>query len=120
MKALGGNGTTTPTLRTDEQTALARFYTVNPVEMYNRAFRAISANEGLTLVEQARLFAMLNMAGADALINCFDDKAYWSFWRPITAIRNGDTDGNPHTAADPGWTSLVPSPPYPDHPSGYN
>ena len=120
VKALGGDGTTTPTLRTPEQTALARFYTVNPVEMFSRTFRAISEAEGLTLVEEARLFAMLNMAGADGLINCWDDKAFWSFWRPITAIREGDNDGNHKTAGDPGWTSLIPAPPYPDHPSGYN
>jgi hypothetical protein len=120
VKELGGDGTTTPTLRTPEQTALARFYAVNPVEMFNRTFRAISEAEGLTLVEEARLFAMLNMGGADALINCWDDKAFWSFWRPITAIRNGDNDGNDKTVGDPQWTSLIPSPPYPDHPSGYN
>ena len=63
--------------------------------MYNRTFRTVAASEGLTLVEQARLFAMLNLAGADALINCWNDKAHWSFWRPITAIREGDKDGNP-------------------------
>ena len=108
------------TVRTPEQTALANFYTVNPVEMYNRAFRTIALDEGLDLAEQARLFAMLNLGGADALINCWDDKAQWSFWRPITAIRNGDTDGNPRTVGDPAWTSLLASPPYPDHPSGYN
>ena len=58
--------------------------------------------------------------GADALINCWDDKAFWSFWRPITAIRMGDDDGNPKTDGDPTWTSLEGNPPYPDHTSGYN
>ena len=120
VKDFGGNGTTTPTLRTAEQTALARFYTVSPVEMFSRTLRAISAAHGLTLVEQARLFAMLNMGGADTFINCWDDKAFWNFWRPLTAIRAGDNDGNHKTVGDPQWTSLVPSPPYPDHPSGFN
>ena len=120
VKALGGNGTTTPTLRTPEQTALATFYTVNPVEMFNRTFRTIAGEMDLTLVDEARLFAVLNITGADAFINCWDDKAFWNVWRPITAIRLGDVDGNEKTDADPGWTSLVPSPPYPDHPSGYN
>ena len=120
VKELGGDGTTTPTLRTPEQTALARFYTVNPVEMFSRTLRAISEAEGLTLAEQARLFAMLNMAGADALINCWNDKASWSFWRPITAIHEGDDDGNRRTVGDPEWTSLIPSPPYPENTSGYN
>ena len=120
VKELGGDGTTTPTLRTPEQTDLARFFAVNSVEMFSRTFRAISQAEGLKLVREARFFAMLNMAGADALISCWDDKAFWNFWRPITAIRNGDDDGNPTTVGDPEWTSLIPSPPYPDHPSGYN
>jgi hypothetical protein len=120
VKDFGGDGTTTPTLRTPAQTDVARFYTVNPIEMYSRMFRAVSEADGLTLVDQARLFAMLNMAGADALIGCWDDKAFWSFWRPITAIRNGDDDGNDATAVDTEWTPLVGTPPYPDHPSGYN
>jgi hypothetical protein len=119
VKNYGGNGTTTPTLRSPEQVALAGFYTVNPVELFNRTFRVIAADK-LRLVEQARLFAMLNMAVADSVINCWDDKAFWNFWRPITAIRLGDTDGNPNTVADAGWTSMLPAPPYPEHPSGYN
>nr|AHZ45595.1 PAP2 superfamily protein [uncultured bacterium] len=111
VRDFGGNGTTTQTLRTSEQTALAQFYTANPVEMFNRTFRVIAEDQDLTLVEEARLFAMLNLAGADALINCWDDKAHWSFWRPVTAIQDGDDDD---------WTPLVVTPPYPDHPSGYN
>jgi hypothetical protein len=108
--------------RTPEQNALANFYTNNvpPPELFNRTFRVISESEGLTLVEQARLFVMLNMAGADALINCWDDKAVWSFWRPVTAIHEGDDDGNRRTIGDPGWTPLSGNPPYPEHPSGYN
>jgi hypothetical protein len=120
VKTMGGNGTTTPTARTSEQTALASFYTANPVEMFNRTFRTIAEDRGMSIVQQARLLARLNLTGADSFINCWDDKAYWSFWRPITAIRLGDTDGNDATEADPEWTSMVPSPPYPDHPSGYN
>jgi len=110
---LGGNGTTTATLRTPEQTSVALLYAANPVEMFNRTFRAIAEAQTLTLVEQSRLFAMLNMAGADGLINCWDDKAYWSFWRPVTAIQEEGGD----LAS---WTPMVPTPPYPEHPSGYN
>lgn len=120
VKAVGGNGTTTTSARTSEQTDLANFYTVNPVEMFNRTFRTIAENKGLSLVRQARLFALLNLTGADSFINCWDDKAYWNFWRPISAIRLGETDGNDGTEADADWTSMVASPPYPDHPSGYN
>jgi Vanadium chloroperoxidase N-terminal domain len=106
--------------RTEEQTALALFYTAHPAELFNRTFRVISEAHGLTLAEEARLFAMLNVATADSLINCFDDKAFWNFWRPVTAIHEGDNDGNRRTVGDPAWTSLVPAPPYSDHPSGYN
>jgi hypothetical protein len=120
VKAWGGNGTTTPSLRTPAQTTFALFFSLNPVEMYNRAFRGIAAAQGLGIADEARLFAMLSMGGADALIGCWDDKAFWSFWRPVTAIRLGDTDGNPRTDADPNWTPLFTTPPYPDHPSGYN
>jgi hypothetical protein len=119
VKDLGGPDTPDSS-RTDEQTALARFYTVNPVELFNRTFRAIAEDRGLTLVEEARLFAMVNMAGADGLISCWSEKAFWSFWRPITAIHEGDNDGNPETAGDSGWTPFVATPPYPEHASGYN
>ena len=119
VKKLGGPDTT-ESPRTEEQTAVARFYTVNPVELFNRTFRVIAEDRGLTLVEEARLFAMLNMAGADGLISCWNEKAFWSFWRPITAIHEGDNDGNPKTVGDSGWTPFIATPPYPDHTSGYN
>jgi hypothetical protein len=116
VKALGAAGSP----RSEKQDAVARFYTVNPVELFNRTFRTIAADRGLTLADEARLFAMLNVAGADGLINCWDDKAHWSFWRPVTAIQQGDNDGNPSTEGDAGWTPLINTPPYPDHTSGYN
>ncbi len=118
VKKLGGPTLGSP--RSAGQEAVAQFYTVNPVELFNRTFRTISEDRGLTLVEEARLFATLNLAGADAFINCWDDKALWSFWRPITAIHEGDDDGNPGTTGDSDWTPLLATPPYPDHPSGYN
>ena len=119
VKELGGPDTP-DSPRTEEQTALARFYTVNPVELFNRTFRVVGAERGLTLVEEARLFAMVNMAGADGLISCWDEKAFWSFWRPVTAIHEGDNDGNPDTVGDAGWTPFIATPPYPEHASGYN
>jgi hypothetical protein len=120
VKSLGGNGTTTPSARTQAQTDMAWFFTVNPVPMYHATFRAIAKAEGLSLVEQARLFGLLGLSGADAFINCWNDKVHYSFWRPITAIRLGDSDTNTKTVGDANWTSLVSAPPYPDHPSGYN
>ena len=113
-------GSLTGSDRTPEQTALALFYTANPVEMFNRSFRGVTAAEGMGVVEEARFYAQVNTAGADALINCWDDKEFFHFWRPSTAIQNGDTDGNPWTEGDPTWTPLVANPPYPDHTSGYN
>jgi hypothetical protein len=106
--------------RDAEQQAVADFYNVSPVELFNRTFRTVAQAQGLTLVEEARLFAMLNLATADSVINCWNDKVHWSFWRPITAIHEGDNDGNDTTVGDPEWTPLVPTPPYPDHTSGYN
>ena len=86
----------------------------------------------LGVADQARLYAMLNLAGADALINCWDDKEFWHNWRPVTAIQLGDDDGNRRTVGDAAWQpfistlpgptagSFLPTPPYPDQPSGYN
>lgn len=117
VKSLGAlNGSS----RTDEQTALAFFYTDHAVAMWNRTFRVIAGQQGLSESDEARLFGMLNLAGADSLIGFWDSKAYWSFWRPITAIRQADIDGNKKTTADPTWLPLVPTPPYPDEPSGFN
>jgi hypothetical protein len=107
-------------VRTPEQEDVVRFFNVNPTELIDRTFRGVSEQEGLTLVEDARLFAMMNVAAADAAINCWNDKAFFSFWRPITAIQEGANDGNPRTAGDAGWLPQEPTPPYPDHTSGYN
>lgn len=117
VKALGSDSLVG---RTDEQTALARFYTANPVVMMHRAFREIAAARDLSITRAARLFAMLSVSSADAAIACWDDKDYWNFWRPITAIREAAHDGNPATTAQDGWLPFFPTPPYPDHPSGYN
>jgi hypothetical protein len=117
VKALGSKAGST---RNPEQEALAQFHNLNPVELLYRTFRTMAVDKKLTLAEQARLFAMLGMANADSLITCWADKGYWSFWRPDTAIRLADTDGNPNTAPDPAWEALLAMPPYPDHPSGYN
>jgi hypothetical protein len=116
VKALGGMVSS----RTPEQTALGMFYSVNPIPMTHRAFRDIAVSRNLSITRAARLFGMLSSASADALIGCWDDKDHWSFWRPITAIHEADNDGNPATSGDPNWAPLLPTPPYPDHPSGYN
>ena len=94
--------------------------TTSPTELFNRTLRTVAEAEGLTPVEEARLFAMANVATADTIINCWNDKAYWHFWRPITAIHEGDNDTNDDTVGDPAWEPMLPTPPYPDHTSGFN
>jgi hypothetical protein len=116
VKALGSAASTT---RTADQTLAARYWAENPPATWSRIFRTLSAQQGLSMAENARLFAMLYMTAADALISVWDDKAHSSFWRPITAIREADTDGNPATEPDAAWLPLIANPPYPEHPSGH-
>jgi PAP2 superfamily len=116
VKSLGSAASTT---RTADQTLAARYWAENPPATWSRIFRTLAAQEGLTLVENARLFAMLYLTAADALISVWDDKAYWAFWRPITAIQEADTDGNSRTEPDAAWLPLIATPPYPEHPSGH-
>ena len=116
VKDLGATGSA----RTDEQNAMVAFFQANPVEMYYRSFRTHALAHGLNLAEQARLFGTFALASGDTFITCWEDKAHWSNWRPLTAIRLGDDDGNPKTAGLSTWTSAVGSPPYPDVASGYN
>ena len=70
--------------------------------------------------DSARLLALCNLAMADAVITSWDSKLYYNFWRPITAIREGDNDLNPLTVGDPTWLPLIPTPPYSDYTSGAN
>jgi hypothetical protein len=113
-------GAATGSIRTPDQTAMALFWGDNAFAMWTRIFRQLSDAQDLSIAENARLFAMAYLTAADAQIACFQDKERWHFWRPQTAIRLADQDGNPATVADPHWTSLLPNPPYPDHPSGHN
>jgi hypothetical protein len=112
-------GSATSTTRSADQTLAARYWAENPPATWSRIFRTLAAQQGLTLVENARMFAMLYLTAADALISVWDDKAYWAFWRPITAVQEADTDGNSGTEPDAGWLPLIATPPYPEHPSGH-
>jgi hypothetical protein len=124
-------GSLTSTTRTPDQTDAAIFWQDQAIALWNRIFRTLAASQNLGIVENARLFAMENLAAADAQIACWNDKYYWQFWRPITAIREADTDGNPATEADPTWLPLfdpatpvchlpaLVTPPFPEHPSGH-
>jgi hypothetical protein len=111
-------GSLTSTRRTPDQTHAARYWAENPTATWARTFRTLAAQEGLSVVDSARMFAMAYLSTADVFISVWDDKAHWSFWRPITAIRLAGTDGNPRTEPDDEWLPLLATPPYPDHSSG--
>jgi VCPO second helical-bundle domain len=119
--------------RTQAQSHAAAFWQSNPGANYNAIARRFATTLSLDMSDSARLFAMLDLSAADSLITVWSDKYARNFWRPITAIRRADIDGNPDTQADPTWKpmfdpTLDPSiggtgpalitPPYPDHPSG--
>lgn len=112
-------GPATSSTRTPEQTDIGRFWADQPLLQWNRAWRGISIAQGLSLLDNARFFAVLATAGSDALIACWDSKFFYNFWRPVTAIRAGDTDGNPETAPDPGWIGLVIAPNHPEYPAAH-
>jgi hypothetical protein len=105
--------------RTAEQTDIARFWSDNPPLQWNRAWRALSVARGLGLADNARYFALLASVSADALIACWDAKYYYNFWRPVTAIRAADSDGNPETAPDPAWIGLLVTPNHPEYPAAH-
>lgn len=112
-------GSLTSELRDEQQTEIARFFSANPVPQYHAALRDAVTRRGYDIVDSARAFALLGTSNADALITCWRAKFEVPTWRPITAIREADTDGNDATLADPNWTSMVQAPPYPDYASGH-
>jgi len=118
VKSLGGDGATTPSARTADQTQIALFWWESSPLKWSRIARAASANTGLDLWQNARLFGLLNMALADGYIAMVATKNHYNYWRPVTAIQGGDTDGNPDTTGDRFWTPLRPTPADQDYASG--
>ncbi|MBA2643106.1 MAG: vanadium-dependent haloperoxidase, partial [Actinobacteria bacterium] len=126
VKELGALNSST---RTADQTAAAVFWQFAPIALWNPLARELADRFHLDAADKARFYATFNLAAADGAIACWNDKYYWSFWRPRTAIREADTDGNPATMADPTWESLfaaatvtappLSTPPFPDHPAGH-
>jgi hypothetical protein len=114
VKALGPG---TESTRTAEQTNIARFWADQPMLQWNRAWRGISIGAGLSVQDNARLFAMLATASSDSLIACWEAKYHYMFWRPVTAIRAGG--GNPALTDDPSWLGLVPTPNHPEYPAAH-
>ncbi len=112
-------GSLTSTVRTPEQTELAYFYAGNFTLIWNSGVAELAARLHKS-GDAARLFALVYLAQADSLITSWDSKKFYNFWRPLTAIREGATDGNPNTIADPEWKPLLNTPNYPDYTSGAN
>jgi hypothetical protein len=120
VKSLGGDGITTPSRRTADQTEIALFWYESSPLKWNRIARTVAAGQGLDLWENARLFGLLNMTLADGYVAMASTKNHYNCWRPVTAIQNGDTDGNPDTTGDLTWTPLRGTPPNQDYASGHS
>jgi hypothetical protein len=106
--------------RTPEQTDLARFWSVNFFTQWFSTLRTIADEHLDRTGDRARLLALASFAAADSQISVYDAKYHYNFWRPITAIQEGQHDGNPRTGGDPAWTPFIVTPPYPDYSSGAN
>jgi hypothetical protein len=114
-------GSRTSATRKDWQTTAALFWAEPPVQQAHLALRGVITQHKLDVVQAARMMAMVSVTNADAIIACFDAKYVYEFWRPVTAIQGGDTDGNDATVADPAWTPLLAATPnHPEYPSAHS
>ena len=116
IKSVGSRFSTT---RTADQTAAAIFWTVQTLVPWNAAARAAAQAKNTGVLENARIFAQLNMAAADSQIPVFAIKYRVAFWRPVTAIRGAVALNDPRLVADPAWEPLLGTPPQPDYPSAH-
>jgi hypothetical protein len=131
FNAIKAYGAASSGVRSDEQTAIARFWSANVIRQFNRVGRDIAAGSGLGLLETARLAAMVNLVGADALMSALHAKYHYLFWRPVTAIDPtavtadgfgpvpGYDDGNPATVEQTGWRPLLTTPNHPEYPAAH-
>ncbi len=122
VKAIGSLNST---LRTDEQTLIAKFwsdfsYTSMPPGHWHLIAETLARTRNNSLIDNARLFALISLAQADGAIACWEVKYRYNFWRPVTAIERADEDGNPLTDPDPNWTQLLASPNFPSYTSGHS
>jgi hypothetical protein len=116
VKAYGARNST---LRTPEQTETAKFWLMTGPQAYHPIVRQLILARHLKLVDSARFMAAFAVAMTDAYIAVFEAKYHYEFWRPITAIRNGDIDGNPATEIDPTWQPLDATPQHPEYPCAH-
>jgi hypothetical protein len=117
VKAMGRGSNSA---RTAAQTDLALFWAANYQVVWNHVLRDIDTAHVLNIDDSARLFALVSLAMTDAVITAWDTKRHYVFWRPLTAIQEADSDGNPGTDSDPNWQPLINNPNYPDYTSGAN
>ena len=113
-------GSKTSTARSTDQTDAARFWDYSLPAIYHGVLRSVAVQPGRDLERNARFFAAAAQAMDDALIAVFDAKYHYNFWRPVTAIRNGDIDRLESTQREPSWASLIESPLHPEYPSGHS
>ena len=116
IKALGGKANSR---RTAEQTEIAAFWEASQPPIYHAVVRSVANMPGRDITQNARLFAAVTQASDDALIAVFEAKYHYNFWRPVTAIRNGDMDGNDATERDASWTPFIDSPMHPEYPCAH-
>ncbi len=107
------------TVRTPAQTEIGLFWTDHTTAQYGHMLQTLATQEKMATLESARLFAMSFTTLADAYIGCFNAKYHFSFWRPVTAINNGDIDGNQLTVTDPSWRPLAVTPRHPEYPAAH-
>ncbi len=116
VKTLGNKASSA---RSAEQTAVAQFWQYSLPPIYHGVLQSVAAAPGRSAAQNARLFAMASQAMDDALIAVFEAKYQHPFWRPLTAIRNGDSDGHDATQPDAGWSPLIDTPLHPEYPSAH-
>jgi hypothetical protein len=131
FNAIKAYGAANSSVRSAEQTRIAQFWSANVIRQYNRVGRDIARARGLSLLETARLAAMVNLVGADALMSTLHAKYHYLFWRPVTAIDPsavtadgfgsvpGYDDGNPSTVEQTGWRPLLTTPNHPEYPAAH-
>jgi hypothetical protein len=117
VKGIGNKNTT---VRTPEQSQIARYWYEGSPQGWNRITRIVASTKSLDRWELARLLAAVNLAMADGFVAGWNTRYHYNFWRPVTAIRAADTDGNPDTVADPAWDTFLNTPPIPDYPSTHS
>lgn len=112
-------GSLTNSLRDPDETTIGLFWTAHPAPAFNSMLTDLSVTHALSPLDTARLFAMTWTGAGDAFIGCMNAKYYFNFWRPVTAIQQGDSDGNPDTIQDSSWMPLATTPNHPEYPAAH-